>query len=109
MLYHPTAEKIGQPVENEVVSNIVADLKAGKSHEIDVVEYKFNGSTKYAGSYVDDEKGFIFIITADKKELLSVIDKMRIQQGIIGLVGIFLGLFIFAKQVKIQLKPNMLS
>ena len=41
MLYHPTAEKIGQPVENEVVTGIVADLKAGKSHELDVVEYKF--------------------------------------------------------------------
>ena len=26
MLYHPTAEKIGSPVENEVVTKLVADL-----------------------------------------------------------------------------------
>ena len=29
MLYHPTAEKIGSPVENEVVTKLVADLSAG--------------------------------------------------------------------------------
>ena len=30
MLYHPTADKIGSPVENEVVTALVADLKGGK-------------------------------------------------------------------------------
>ena len=29
MLYHPTADKIGQPVENAVVKGVVADLQAG--------------------------------------------------------------------------------
>ena len=27
MLYHPTADKIGQPVENEVVKTLVADIR----------------------------------------------------------------------------------
>ena len=96
MLYHPTAEKIGQPVENEVVTGIVADLKAGKSHELDVVEYEFNGATKYAGSYVDEENGFIFIITADKGELLAVLDSMQIRQVFVGLLGIILGVVVAA-------------
>lgn len=43
MLYHPTAEKIGQKVENAVVTSLVADLSAGKHLENDVVEYEFGG------------------------------------------------------------------
>ena len=39
MLYHPTPEKIGEPVENEVVKGVVADIKAGKKVKNDVVEY----------------------------------------------------------------------
>ena len=30
MLYHPTTDKIGKPVENAAVKQIVADLEAGK-------------------------------------------------------------------------------
>lgn len=77
MLYHPTAEKIGQPVENSVVKGIVEDLAAGKSHEIEVVEYEYNGAIKYAGIFVEEERGFILIITADKDEMFQVLTDLQ--------------------------------
>lgn len=73
MLYHPTVEKVGQPVENSVVTGLVADLKAGKNIAADCVEYEFNGVTKYASYYVPKDCNFILIVTADKSEVFAPI------------------------------------
>lgn len=78
MLYHPTAEKIGQPVENEVVAGIVSNIKAGKQkQECKVVEYKYKGKIKYASYYVDSGINFILVVTADKSDCISNINRVR--------------------------------
>ena len=69
MLYHPIADKIGQPVENSVVKNMLAEIAEGKPQEVGVYEYDFRGSIKYAGIYPDVEDGFLLIISADKSEI----------------------------------------
>ena len=43
MLYHPTKEKVGQPVENEVVTGVVQEIATGVVPEPNVVEYDFKG------------------------------------------------------------------
>ena len=48
MLYHPIKEKVGQPVENEVVKGVVAQIATGTVPEPAVVEYDYNGAVKYA-------------------------------------------------------------
>ena len=48
MLYHPTKEKVGQPVENAVIKGVVQQLQDGKKPGTAVVEYDFNGTTKYS-------------------------------------------------------------
>lgn len=48
MLYHPTKEKVGQPVENAVIKGVVQQLQDGKKPGTTVVEYDFNGTTKYS-------------------------------------------------------------
>lgn len=40
MCYHPKKEKIGKPVENEVISQVAADLQAGKDVESKIVSYE---------------------------------------------------------------------
>ncbi len=55
MLYHPTPEKIGQPVENDAVKQLVSELEAGKIPEPGVIEYVFKGEKKYAGYYITTE------------------------------------------------------
>lgn len=75
MLYHPTADKIGQPVENTVVKEVVSQLASGTVPEDAVVEYDFNGAIKYAGyALTPDHK--IVVITADKDEIVAPIDEM---------------------------------
>lgn len=85
MLFHPAEEKVGQPVENEVVKGVVEQLSQGKIPSAEVVEYLFKGVTKYAGYYVDPSGKFILVLTADEEELFKAIDEMVIE-AIIGSV-----------------------
>ena len=39
MLYHPTPEKIGQPVENAAVNYLVSEIAKGNKPEPDVITY----------------------------------------------------------------------
>ena len=75
MLYHPTADKIGQPVENEVINGVVEQLAAGQKPEDAVVEYEFDGAVKYAG-YALTSDNMIVAISADKDEVMSPINSM---------------------------------
>lgn len=90
MLYHPTAEKIGQPVENEVVKGIVSDIAAGKKIKNDVIEYEFNDAVKYAATYVDKDQKFILVVTADEAE----INKPVTEVNRIGVIGLLIALVI---------------
>lgn len=71
MLYHPTADKIGKPVENSVVKGVISKLKSENRPQPEVVQYNFNGETKYAGIYVGKSKDFILVVNANKKQVLS--------------------------------------
>lgn len=80
MIYHPTEDKIGQPVENEVVLGVINEIEAGRKNiEPKVVEYIFKGVTKYAAYYVDADANFILVISADEDEVMEPITRiMRI-------------------------------
>lgn len=84
MLFHPTPDKIGQPVENVVVKGVTADIKAGSWKENDVIEYEFKGAYKYASYYVNDKADYILVITVDSDELLSAIGAIN-SKGLTGL------------------------
>ena len=65
MLYHPTADKIGKSVENEVVKGVVSQLQSGNIPQDAVVTYNFNGTVKYAAyALTSDHK--IVVMSADK-------------------------------------------
>ena len=70
MLYHPTKEKVGQPVENAVIKGVVNQLKDGKKQGTTVVEYDFNGTTKYSAYTILNNEN-ILVLTADESEALS--------------------------------------
>ena len=67
MLYHPTAEKIGQPVENAAVTGLVAEIAKGNRPETDVIEYEFKGAMKYAAYYIGEDSSYILVVTADEE------------------------------------------
>lgn len=70
MLYHPTKEKVGQPVENAVIKGVVNQLKDGKKPGTTVVEYVFNGTTKYSAYTILNNEN-ILVLTADESEALA--------------------------------------
>lgn len=78
MLYHPTKDKVGQPVENAVVSGLVQEIAAGKLPEPAVVEYDFNGSVKYAAYYITERGHCILVVSADKDELMSTVHRVTL-------------------------------
>lgn len=85
MLYHPTPEKIGQPVENDAVKKVLKEMKAGNHPEPDVIEYEFKGVNKYAAYYIGGDMSYILIITADEQEALSSVSQLSRKSGIGGL------------------------
>ncbi len=75
MLYHPTAEKIGQSVENSVIKGVVAEIEAGKTPQNEVVEYDYKGEIKYAGYALTGDNSIV-VVTADKSDITDPLSRM---------------------------------
>lgn len=82
MLYHPTKEKVGQSVENAVIKGVVQQLQDGKKPETAVIEYVFNGTTKYSAYTILNNEN-ILVLTADESEALA---------GITTVTGVAIGI-----------------
>ena len=94
MLYHPTAEKIGQPVENEAVTKTVEKISKGEKVENEVIQFTFKGAEKYAGIFVNDSQDFIVVVTADYDEVFADIHKISNRVWIMfAVVIVLVGLF----------------
>ena len=86
MLYHPTKEKVGRPVENAVIKGVVQQLQDGKKPGTTVVEYDFNGTTKYSAYTILNNEN-ILVLTADESEALAGITTVTgVAVGIIAIV-----------------------
>lgn len=73
MLYHPTESKIGSPVENTTIQEVVAQNQAGTAKELAWVSYYYNGTYKYAAYAIAADGECIVIITADKSDAMSTV------------------------------------
>lgn len=104
MLYHPTQEKVGQPVENAVVKNVVEQIKTGTLPEPEVVEYEFKGAMKYAAYYVTESGHCILVVSADKDELMSTVHRVTLTGTactiVLVIIASIIGFFIVNKIVK---------
>lgn len=103
MLYHPTSDKIGKTVENSVVKSYVQDLKAGVRHDTGVVQYVFNGSTKYASCYTGAAGSFILVVSADDSDVMAdsykLITDVTIITIIIGIIAIAAVAFFISRMI----------
>ncbi len=104
MLYHPTADKIGQPVENDAVKQVLSEMAKGNRPATDVIAYEFKGVTKYASYYIGENMGYVIVITADENEVFAGI-KQIIAKSLYGSLFILIlcsaiGLFVAIKIVK---------
>ena len=79
MLYHPTTEKIGKPVENQAITEVVKQLDQGKIPDPTVIHYNYKGVIKYAAYYITPNTNDIVVITADEAEVLEPISEIIIR------------------------------
>lgn len=97
MAYHPTKDKVGSPVENEVIKGVVSEIAQGKAVEPEVVVYNFNGTKKYAGYYCNSGNDYILVISADEAEVFkasnNVIIRVIITSLVIALIMVFVVLY----------------
>lgn len=77
MLYHPTPDKIGKPVENAAVKACLEKIRNGQKIENEVIQYEFKGADKYAGVYVNDGQDFIMVATVDYDEIFVSIKTQK--------------------------------
>lgn len=104
MLYHPTQEKVGQPVENAVIKGVVQQLQDGTKPDTAVVEYVFNGTTKYS-AYTILKNENILVLTADESEALSGITTVTGAAVGISTVIVLLAVIICFLRVRRLMRP----
>lgn len=76
MLYHPTADKIGQPVENDAVKQVLGEVAKGNRLATDVIAYEFKGVTKYASYYIGEDMEYVIVVTTDESEVFAGITEI---------------------------------
>lgn len=104
MLYHPTKEKVGQPVENAVIKGVVQQLQDGTKPDTAVVEYVFNGTTKYSAYTILNNEN-ILVLTADESEALSGITTVTGAAVGISTVIVLLAVIICFLRVRRLMRP----
>lgn len=104
MLYHPNQDKVGEPVENEVVKGVVEKIAAGTIPQPECVKYDYHGVTKFASYSVLSNKA-ILVFTVDSDQILSGCTKM-INRSILCAVGVMVIVLIFNfLTARVMVKP----
>jgi methyl-accepting chemotaxis protein len=97
MIYHPTKDKIGKPVENDLIKAVMTRIQKGESVKGDIAEYLYNGVMKVSSYEVVPKTNWVLVLTGDKSEIIKPISDMTrtsiIINGIIVLIAIIIGLW----------------
>ena len=109
MLYHPTQDKVGNPVENVMVKGLVGDIQSGKdiSGNNDSIEYLFKGKIKMASYHVGPNNRYILIVTADKDEVMQKVTKITRTTVILAIVVFLVVMGVSFAATTIMVNPLM--
>lgn len=96
MVYHPTKEKIGQPVSNKIILNVCDQIQSGKTDfkAKDCVSYVFKGEQKKAAYTVVANNHLIVVATADASDIAGIIKSVTIKNLVIATVAAIICLVI---------------
>lgn len=104
MKYHPTPDKIGNPVENEVVKGVVSRLQAGEKVDPAFVSYMYKGTQKLAAYGVTKNQS-ILVVTADYDDIMAPIDKATRIAIISAIIMVILCGFVAFLMARMIVKP----
>ncbi len=96
IIYHPDVDRIGAPVENEVIKGVADDVRAGLHPMPEYKETVYKGTKKVVTYYVSDDSDFIFVLTADKAEVQNITGRNLIRSilSCLGIIVVVLSLAI---------------
>ena len=103
IIYHPTADRIGARVENEVIVNVVQDMKKGLHPIPDYKPTVFQGTKKVVAYYVSEFGDYVLVLTADKKDVNNITVK-----NVIRSIFTCLGVMIIVLTIAILLIARMM-
>lgn len=89
MLYHPTETKIGNPVENTVAKDLVAQIQKGNKPADGVIRYTYEGVDKYA-AYCITDNDWIVLLNVNTSEVFASVTSSAILISIISLIIILI-------------------
>ena len=107
MVYHSTADKIGNSVENAAVKNLTTRLSSGEkpaSIGDGSVVYEYKGEDKFAG-YAFTNGGNIVVVTGDYDLVMAPIKKLRILLTITATILLIVTIAAFYIIISSMLKP----
>lgn len=104
MLYHPIVEKIGKPVENALILDVVSKLQKKEEVEPASSIYDYHGAKKLCAYYPEKDGLYIVVCTADLNDALSGIHENLGQAcalgGFLAVVFAILGFFFSTRMFK---------
>lgn len=107
MVYHSTADKIGNAVENEAVKNITSRLSSGEKPATigdGSVVYEYKGSDKFAG-YAFTNGGNIVVVTGDYDLVMAPVRALRILLTVTAAILLIVTIIAFCIIISSMLKP----
>lgn len=104
MLYHPEADKIGLPVENETINNVITRLQAGEQIPTAVEDYLYQGLIKLASYGLIANTNWLLVVTGDVKDITSPVRQMggyiALVACLVALVATLIGLFVSVRMTR---------
>lgn len=94
LLYHPTADKIGEPLENEQINEVVARVQKGEQIEPATVGYVLQNKPKMSAYSVIPETKWTLVLAGDMIEVMKPVSSMRNYILVIGAVSLIIALII---------------
>lgn len=94
ILYHPQAEKIGQPLENEQIKAVISQVQNGGQVASEAVTYEYQGKQKKASFTVIPGVDWTIVLTGDVDEVLAPVSDITRFIILIGILGIALSLIV---------------
>lgn len=83
MLWHTDSSKIGEPVENAAVKEIVSKVSRGEKVPDGATVYEYKNAMKLAG-YAFTKNGNIVVVTADYDEFIAPVNSQKMKMIGIG-------------------------
>lgn len=92
MLFHPSKDKIGKPVENIQIKAVVERVQNGEKLKPDIVKYNFEGKRKQAVYSIIPKTNWTLVLTGDIGDIMKPVSDMKKAVLIIGLICAVLAL-----------------